>query len=289
MNSEKIPLIKEYRIDNIIKCIECIDKYAFNRDKQKDCILSLYPDSGRGLEHRDKSIFRGMVIPSLRYLGLIVGYGDSIRVGTNGKLIIESQLIDQELHKRVLRAVTYEVDKDIFHFINIIKNSPSLLVEEFVNDMYSRIDAPSEKQKKERISNWLSILKQVELVNYSSQRISINKEKFCQTLKDMDVNLKDPMTFKKYFFETYFELSKDSAGVVAIVNLRDKVSIKMLKEHKVILTEEQFDKMLRNSLFETDEYIISLGKPMGAREKLFEYKGNYFGTVFIRTRKRGGK
>lgn len=286
MNGKKIPLIKEYRIDRIKKCMECVDRYAFDRDNQRDCVLNLYPDKGKSLEHRDKSIFRGMVIPSLRYLGLSVGYGNFIRVSTNSKLIIESQLIDQELHNRALRAVICEVDKDIFHFINIIKNSLPLRAKEFINDMCNKIEGPSEKQKKERISHWLSILKQVELIIYSSKEISINEEKLRQTLKDMDVGLKNPMAFEKYFFETYFELSKDSAGVVDIEDLRESVAVKMLKEHKVILTEKQFDEMLRNVLLETNEYIISLGKPMGAREKLFEYKGNYFRTIFIKPRKR---
>ncbi|MEX0596215.1 MAG: hypothetical protein WD512_06910, partial [Candidatus Paceibacterota bacterium] len=85
--------------------------------------------------------------------------------------------------------------------------------------------------------------------------------------------------------DAYFELSKDSAGVVPIVELRNKVSIKLLTEDRIILTEDQFDEMLRNVPFETEKYIISLGKPMGAREKLFAYKGNYYITIFIRVLK----
>jgi len=286
MNNKKIPIIKENRIEKIKKCLECVDAYAFNRDKQRDCVLNLYKDKKeKSIEHRDKSIFRGMVIPSLRYLGLIMGYGNFIRVSANGKLMIESQLIDQDLHNRVLRAVIYEIDENVFHFINIIGNSYSLLLQDFLNYLYNRVDAPSEKQKKERISRWLSILEEVELVKRQTQMISINKENFNQAIKDLNINFKNPVAFKRYFLEVYFKLGKGSAGVVDIADLRREVAIEMLQENKIILTEKQFDAMLRNILQENQEYVISLGKPMGAQEKLFEYKGNYFRTIFIKTRK----
>jgi len=298
MTNKRMPLIKEikeYHMSQLIDCLECIDKYAFNRDKQKDCILNLYPNKKeKSVEHRDKSIFRGMVIPSLRYLGLIIGYGDFIRVSANGKLLIESQLIDHELHQRVLRAVIYEIDKNKFYFIDIIRKFPSLTVKEFFNLVLNRINAFSERSKKDRMKKWLSILKQVKLIESSSQKIlmdeeakmCIDKEKIHQVLKDIDVSSKNRDYFERYFFNAYFELSKGSAGIVDIVDLREKVSINMLRENKVILTENQFDGMLKNTPFETAKYIISLGKPMGAQEKLFEYKGDYFGTLFIKTRKR---
>ncbi|MFQ5769004.1 MAG: hypothetical protein ACE5HX_00605 [bacterium] len=285
MNSKKIPLIKEYRVDKLKECIRCIDRYAFHRDKQKECVLNLYPNNGKSLEHRDKSIFRGMIIPSLRYLGLIVGYGDSLKVSANGKLIIESQLIDKELHNRASRAVFYELDKIIFHFIEKIIESFNLNKAEFFEDIYSSMGDISDAQKKERANKWLSILNQVELIKYSSQKIARNQGNLDQTLEDIDVNLKEKEVFKSILLDSYFELSKDCAGIVEIVDLREKVSVKMLKEYRAILTENQFDEMLRKMPFENDDYLISLGKPMGAREKLFEYKGNYYKTLFIKTHK----
>jgi len=288
-NNAKVPLIKEYRIDKLKKCLECIDKYAFKRDKQKECILSLYPNKkGKSLEHREKSIFRGMVIPSLRYLGLILGDADSIRASANGKLIIESQYIDKTLHQQVLRAVIYEMDKNVFHFIDIIKNSTFLKREQIISNLCDRINALSERQKRERVNKWLSILEQVELIACSSQKMYINNENYYQTIKDVDVKLKNIEIFEKCFFDAYFNLSKAAAGVVDIVDLREKVSMKMLKQHKLILTENQFDDMLRQLLFQIDNYVISLGKPMGAREKLFEYKGNYFKTIIVDVTKKGG-
>ncbi|MCK6620364.1 MAG: hypothetical protein HUU32_13220 [Calditrichaceae bacterium] len=303
-NNAEIPLIKEYHLDRLKKCIECIDQNAFRRENQKDCILKLYPDErGKSVAHREKSIFRGMVIPSLRYLGLIIGYGDFIRASANGKLLIENQNVDDELNRRISRAVIYETDQSIFHFIDLIKNlfpkggiPTSLSVGEVIRRVSESIEAASNLQKRERIKKWLSILKQVELVTSSSSSIllndqetmSLNEQKLVQTLKDSDITLKDPEAFKGYFLDSYSQLGRDSAGVVAIADLREKVSLKMLREQRAILTEGQFDKMLRQLPVETESYMISFGKPMGAGEKLFRSnKGEYFKTIFIKSYKRG--
>lgn len=112
MKTTEIPLIKEYRINKLKACLRCIDDHPFNRDKQKDCILNLYPGKS------EKSVFRGMIIPSLRHLGLILGYRGFIRVSANGKIITESKILSDELHQRVLRAVMYEIDQNKFKLIN---------------------------------------------------------------------------------------------------------------------------------------------------------------------------
>lgn len=280
-SNKKIPLIKEYRVDKLKNCLKYIDMYSFNRDKQKEFILSLYPDKkDKDPEHKEKSVFRGMVIPSLRHLGLIVGYGDLLRTSANGKLIIESELTSKNLHQRVLRAVIYEIDQNIFQFIDVLRENDSINIRNFLQLM--NINAPSEKQKKERISHWFSILKEVELINYNAKNIILNEHKHNQILSDVDVNNKSMEDFKKYFFKAYFELSKETAGIIDIADLRENVALKLLRENKIILTENQFDEMLRKIPFATDDYIISFGRPMGAEEKLFKRNGNYFRTLSIK-------
>lgn len=280
-SNKKIPLIKEYRVDKLKNCLKYIDTYSFNRDKQKEFILSLYPDKkDKDPEHKEKSVFRGMVIPSLRHLGLIVGYGDLLRTSANGKLIIESELTSKNLHQRVLRAVIYEIDQNIFQFIDVLRENDSINIRNFLQLM--NINAPSEKQKKERISHWFSILKEVELINYNAKNIILNEHKHNQILSDVDVNNKSMEDFKKYFFKAHFELSKETAGIIDIADLRENVALKLLRENKIILTENQFDEMLRKIPFATDDYIISFGRPMGAEEKLFKRNGNYFRTLSIK-------
>lgn len=59
--------------------------------------------------------------------------------------------------------------------------------------------------------------------------------------------------------------------------------------HNLIVTEEQFDELLRGVKFATDDYIISLGRAMGAEEKLFKHEDNYYRTVSIRFLNKEGK
>jgi len=281
--SETIPLIKEYRISKLKECLECIDKFAYNREKQRDCVLDLYPNKmKKSLEHREKSIFRGMVIPSLRYLGLIIGFGDIIKPSANGKLIIEDQFSNR-LHERCCRAIIYEIDYKIFNFLTIIKQhrySKNALI----MILSERIIGPSDKQKKERIEKWLSILRQVGLTEHSGD-ISINKTNYKQVLSDINPNLKDFDKFRGYVIDGYYDLGKDSARIVDIRELRGVVAVRFLKECNEILTEDQFDYLFRKFIFTTKDFHISLGEPMGADQKLFEYKGNFYKTVIMSKKK----
>lgn len=285
MGNVNTPLIKEHRIDRVEKCLECIDKHAFNRNKQRDCVLSLYPTKNRSLEHREKSIFRGMVLPSLRYLGLTISHGQSIRLSANGKLIIASHVFGDDFHNRVLRLVIYEIDENRFHFLDFIRNFSSHNRESLIEELSSGITGPSEKQKRERIRHWLSALKQVCLIDYVSESIFLNDKNMTQTLKDIDASLNEMASFRRQFLDSYFELGRNSAGIVDIAELREAVSIALLRNRRVILAEKQFDQMMRNIILEANEYIVSLGKPMGARDKLFERNGEYFRTVFIRRKR----
>ena len=281
----KIPLIKEYRVNKLKRCLKCIDQFPFDRDKQRECILEIYPGKS------EKSVFRGMVIPSLRHLGLILGYGGRIRISANGKIIVESELLGDKLHQRALRAVIYEIDKIKFQFIPVLKhltNSEKFVsIENLTRSLASLIVAPSQRQKLERINHWLSILEQVKLIKKNKLgEISLDDDNYKQTILDSKPDKLKLQKFKDYLFDAYFALRREAAGVVDIADLREKVAIKMLRNDEAILTEGQFDEMLRLIPFVTDEYIISLGRPMGAEEKLFEYKGKYFRTLSLQLLKR---
>lgn len=278
---KEMPLIKEYRVYKLKACLECIDTHPFNRDKQMECVLSLYPGKS------EKSVFRGMIIPSLRHLGLIIGYGGFIRLSANGKIIIESESLSDELHQRALKAIVNEIDENKFGFMDILAKPAPFPKQDFLDFMSSTVNAPNERQKGERIKHWLSILEQVKLINCDDEKhLNINEPQYKQILPDVSTNFKNSTAFKKYLFDAYLELCKDTAGIADIADLREKVALKMLRAGKEILTEKQFDGMLRKIPFATDDYLISFGRPMGAEEKLFEYKGNYFRTLSMRVFKR---
>lgn len=284
----KVPLIKENRIEMLIKNMNCIDKHAFNREAQRECILSLYPNKS------EKSVFRGMVIPSLRHLGFIVGYSDLIRLSANGKLLLDSKQQGNKEFNRVLRDVFLEIDRDKFKFIGEIKNlilkNNKLTQDHFMQIMSKKLKSPSQKQTEERIKKWLKILEQCGLLKKKKDNISINihlvYRNWEQAEKDLNWQAKLSL-FKKFLFEGYSFLSGKTAGVVDIVDLREYVTLSLYRKKKGVLTESRFDELLGLLPMVTDDRVISLGHPMGAEEKLFVYRGEYYRTLSITFFKEG--
>lgn len=273
----KIPMIKENRIEKIVGCLQCIDKHAYNRERFRECVLQLYPPG-----KSEKSVFRGMVIPTLRHLGLILGYAEFIRVSANGKLILKSKEFGEEEFKRVLRASFLEIDNQLFKFISELEKMSVYQVSEdtFLENMVERSEGVSIKQKIERIKRWLKVLEQCDLIK-TKKNISILFENLIQAKSDLNLEKKEKI-FKEYLFKSYSILAPQSAGIVDIADLRAEVALQIYLEKREVLTEIQFDNLLRKLAIATDEYIISLGQPMGAEEKLFKYGENYYRTMSIK-------
>ncbi len=274
----KVPLIKETKIAMLIKSMDCIDKYAFNRESQRECILNLYPNKS------EKSVFRGMVIPSLRQLGFIVGFSDLIRLSANGKLLLESSQRETEEFNRVSRAIFLEIDMLKFKFIEEIKRLMSgknqVMQDHFVEVISKKIEAFSQKQKEERITRWLKILEQCSLIKKGKNTIYLLYQNLEQAEKNLIWKPK-ASSFKKFLFEGYSSLFNKTAGIVDIVDLREYVALSLYRKKKEVLTESRFDELLRSLPMVTDDYVISLGHPMGAEEKLFVYEGDYYRILSI--------
>ncbi|MBU4502708.1 MAG: hypothetical protein KKA79_08980 [Nanoarchaeota archaeon] len=280
-NKKSIPLIKENRILKLIDVLNCFSEYPYNRENQRDCVLGLYPGKS------EKSVFRGMVIPSLRYLSLIIGYEDLIRPSANGRLILESRKKSKKETLRVVRAIVLELDKRL-GFIQQLKQLISLTgfinKKDFENLISQEIKGPSEKQREERAKRWIRILEDCMLIKFKNKKrhIILEKENLHQAEKDLEIASKDTK-FKDILFKEYNSLPySETAGVVDIATLRELVAIRFYKEYKLILTESQFDKLLRKHPFITNDYIISFGHPMGAEEKLFYYKDESYRTLSIK-------
>jgi len=280
MAAKPLPLIKENRIDKLKASLKCIAAHPFDRRKQRDCIMGLYPGK------TEKSVFRGMVIPSLRHLGFIIGHGGGLRVSANARIIIDSENIGGDLHKRSLRAVMYEVDKTKFGFIDTLVERIPIMWTGFLEKVVPTLDVPDGRIR-ERVVSWLSILEQAELIDSITPKVDLNEENRKQAVYDLDTSNVNTEQFRTLLFEEYLRLGKKTAGIVDITDLRASIASIMLVKEQKIVTEGMFDNLLRSIPFATDNYLISLGRPMGAEEKLFGYKGNYYRTISIEYLKGG--
>jgi hypothetical protein len=274
MMVKPIPLIKEDRIDKIKACLKCIANHPFDRKSQRDCIMELYPGK------TEKSVFRGMVIPSLRHLGLVVGYAGGLRVSANAKIIIDSENIEPDLHLRCLRAVMCEIDKTKFGFIDMLIEDTHISLANLTQTLVSSLHTPDTRAR-ERIVSWLSILQQVGLVKSIAPELLLNEGNRKKAAQDLDISSLDSEEFRKTMFEEHVKLAKGTAGIVDITDLRTSVASAMLNKKHKIVTESMFDNLLRSMSLVTEDYLISFGRPMGAEEKLFRYKEDYYRTISI--------
>jgi len=276
MKKRVIPLIKEHRIQKLFQVLDCFERFPFNRDSLRECVLQLYKDK------EEKSIFRGMVIPSLRHMGLIIGYDEDLRLSANGNLIVIAHKTKETEGLRVFRTILTEIDDLNIKLLKIIAKT-RIPFPDLKKQLIKKIDAPSEKQARERINHWVSMLLDAGLLVKENEKIDIASKILSQVEKDLDINTKKD-EFEKVFFEAYKSILKKQGNIpiIDIPDIRTEVVTAFYARHNLIVTEEQFDELLRGVKFATDDYIISLGRAMGAEEKLFKHEDNYYRTVSIR-------
>lgn len=282
MKKKVIPLIKEYRIEKLFQVLECFEKNPFNRDSLRECMLRLYEGKD------EKSIFRGMVIPSTRHLGLILGYEEDLRLSANGNLIVIARKISVEEGLRAFRVILAEIDNATLKILKIITKT-GIGLDDLKTKLIEKIDAPSVRQAKERVNHWVSMLLNTRLLVENGDKVEISQKSLLQVEKDLDIGTKKDK-FEAVFFKAYESIFKkqENIPIVDIADLRTEVSTVFYTKDNLIVTEEQFDEMLRLIPFATDRYIISLGRSMGAEEKLFKHEDNYYRTVSIRFSDKGG-
>jgi len=283
IEKNKFPLLKEYRINKIVQCLECFEKYPYNRFMQKKCVIGKYNvKDNKPFERLEKSIFRGMVLTSLRILGFIYGESNFLRLSSNGQLLLEGKRKNSNIFTYIKQKLILEIDEEKFGFLSFFLNNFKVIeLKKFLNFFYPKINAISIKQKKERIMKWLSILKQVKLIYYNEEKIYLNEQNYYFMISYINSKINTEI-FKENFFKAYGFLRNEFGNVVEIESLRKNTSLRLLKYENIILTEKMFDELLRQIPLTTDRYLISLGKPMGASEKLFKYKGNYYKTLIIK-------
>ncbi|MBI4063452.1 MAG: hypothetical protein HY401_04035 [Elusimicrobia bacterium] len=272
---KEFPLIKEVNADRILRALILFGQTPLNRDSQRDAILSLYSDK------EEKSVFRGMVIPSFRKLGFLQGWEDMISLSANGLLIAEAGGISHDFGMRALRAVLLEKDREYLSVVEAQVHGETTTADLFAK-LGSKIAAPSEIQGKERLKRWVALLAESGLMKRAGEKISIEESVLKVAQTDLDSKGKSH-GFLELIFQTYREIVREQrqVDVVDIADLRCRVAVHYCKKTS-ILTERQFDELLRTIPITTEQYLISFGKPMGPEEQLFELNGRYYRTLSVR-------
>jgi len=281
MRQSDTPIIKESNLGQIISALKCFESLPMNRDKQRDCVLSLYKAKpGKDSAQRDKSIFRGMVVSSLTHLGFIIGDGAYLRVSSNGHLAVVASKRDELTNHRVLAALFYEIDSKSFHLLDLIwsdSNGMGVTKDVLVQACSS---GQNLKQKQERVYSWLTLLEQAGLVtDRKGSLFSLYSRPDLQA--DLEVSQDDISTwFRRALFEAY-DAAKEANGICDIVKLRACLAEEELLTSGRILTRNRFDQLMQKLPFEGTGYMLSFGSPISGGQELLEYNGQSFKTIIV--------
>lgn len=221
-----------------------------------------------------------MVVPSLRALGFIIGHAESIRISANGRLLVEANAAKEKPGDRAACAIFVELDERYFHFINALQSATPDSPARFMTELLSLVKAEGERQRMERARHWLALLKQAGLLKEAGSSFALNQLVTRLALKDLDYTKKSQRQFENFLLQSYKNSDPRKAGIVDIAALRESVALEFLREGE-ILTEKQFDDLLRETPLVTNSHLISFGSPMGSGN-LFEYKGEKYRTLTIR-------
>lgn len=287
-NNINLPVLKSW--NRIFDLLGAIYNHGFDRDGFQQAILDLY-----GNEKSSKSVFRGMAIPTLRNLGFIIGYGSVIRISANGSLIYNAYQKSYSEGIRVLKAVLMEIESiNNFGILDYLLNKSTVNYEDLINVFLKNIEiseirrSPNplakEKAARERLTNWINFLVFAEILYKDRENIRIDTENYIKSLKDLDPGKDKKENFDQHLIKAYKKIvfSQNGLGTVEIENLRESVSFILYNKYDEVLTERQFDILLTEFPKSTSEYVVTLGRSMGADEKLFKYQGKYYQTLFVR-------
>lgn len=283
-----VPLIKETDLDLLLETLACFEEHPLDRERQRDCVLSHYNvKQGQDLAFRDKSVFRGMVIPSLRYLGLIVGDGDYLRASSNGHLALTANRHSPTTRQQVIATLLYEIDGQSFHFLNFISSRRDTVDAAKKALTLECSSGPNLAQKRERVLSWLALLWQANLVVDTGGFLLLSS--LSREVQDnLVVDNNDVETwFKTGLFRAYDE-AREANGVCDIVELRTSLAENELLGHARIVTRNRFDQLMQRFHFEGQGYILSFGSPISGGQELLEYRGQFYKTLII-NRTKGAK
>jgi len=281
-----LPVLKAW--ERIFELLKCINDHPYDRNRFQEAVLELYPGKS------PKSVFRGMAVPTLRSLGFIVGYADVIRISANGALIHAARQESKPEGLRALRVVLLEMDNKI-GILSYLENKPAIPIQVLIDDWTLKVDIsdsrvahkPEARNRaaRERIRDWVNFLALAELLYTSGQDIRADTLRLIQTRDDIDASTPEKREgFNENFLKVYKRIVVEQNGIrtVEIEHLRKELATRVYSQSHLLITEKQFDALLKKFQKASDEYTVTFGRSMGADEKLFFFQDQYYQTVSIR-------
>lgn len=263
---------------DVLQSVKCINANQHNRALQQKCVIENFSARNEKLglkEYKDldKSVFRGMVIPSLRHMALISGYG-MIHTSANGFLLSQDHAY---LYPEIRFSVMIEAGGFLFNGDSLFKKMSdpefrsSLIGKEdlFIDQSYISL----EKEKR-----WIRILKDADMAYKSNSNWYIKTKGLKEYYERRIALSSDKSKFSDILLACY-NLHKYRSPFVDISALRKSAAELGLNNHNLIITENIFDDCLRSSEGALEVYNIDFGLPMHRQARTFKKGNKYYSTL----------
>jgi hypothetical protein len=277
MEHPEIPVLKmppKY----ICKAVQILYHYGENRNELREHVLSMFDSTD------EKSVFRGMYVPTMRALGLTLGFGQEIRCSSNGRLLFEAYSKSNDEGKRVLGKMLVEIDEDNYNIVDFLKNRLITEHKSIVKFITSKdaslgLTPLSNTVANERVRKFMRYLTEGRVVKQDDSQYAL-AEGYQQTKVDTDV-IKVP-EFWNILLSCYNNIKEMKAGFpsIPIYQLRNEVS-KQFYQRRIALTEREFDSLIARLPRIQSDHIIKFSRPMMESEKLLHLGSEVYSGMAI--------
>lgn len=245
----------------LLPVVLALRKHEYDRIGFRLSVMELFAASVE-----EKSVLRGMAIPTLRGFGLLLGFEQSLHLSSDGALVAAGA--DRDSHDP-MRAILYELEEEL----QLASAwGPSQMVGA-ATDKLCALDGTATPESRRRAQRWISYLEYFGVV--------VRKGETLLRAKRLPAKMAYP-DFAKHLASAYKSLSPKTIGepAVAIDEIARSVALDYFTAG-LVLTRQVFDKCLTRCLDE-GKLPLHLHRSMGAEQKLFRYGAEVYESISLR-------
>lgn len=260
-----VPVLK-LPAGNLLNVVLALKKHEYDRDGFRDAVLEIFPGK------EEKSVFRGMAIPSLRTLGLLVGFELETHLSSDGALVAADHDPKAPKTNEPMRLLLREIEVE--RGLHSAWTSENLSIAA-IRDAFARVDSDDDKSSPKgdflgRVNRWVNYLEYFGIIFKEGNRLRRNVPILPASFQYSESVI---AAFAEELHASYRRLIRAEVGepVVAFEDLRRELALALWRSKQLVVMKRDFDRILSECL--TKESVdIHLHRSMGADEGLFTFR-----------------
>lgn len=257
-----IPVLKlpPNRLEPVLTALE---RHEYDRLGFREAVMEQF-----SADKDEKSVFRGMAIPTLRALGLLAGFEATIHLSADGALAAAAVP-----NPAVLSALLQEIEA----VLGIDQIWESAIDRDAAVSRLCSVEATATDETRRRVQRWIAYLEYFGVLReHGRQLIRLPRSGAVQF---------DIRDFERRLLAAYVALSPRTIGEpsVEIDAIARVLILRCYHENGTIFTRKSFDRHLA-LISRSDDTPIRLHRSMGAAQGLFFLDGEAYESLSIQRR-----